>query len=328
MNGNVRSGNRPFFKRHLAAWFIVFAALVQAACSTGSGFPEREGFVDVTGGRVWYRIVGSGGATPIILLHGGPGSASDYLKPLEKIAADRPVIFYDQLGCGRSDRPDNRDLWRIERFVEELAQLRAALKLKEVHVYGHSWGTMLAVDYMLTQPPGVKGLILAGPCLSSRRWVEDANTLIEELPAGTRLAIRRYERGDISAASKDYEEAVVEYLKHHMCRLNPWPPELMTAFQMSNPEIYGIMWGVSEFHPTGNLKTYERVDRLNEIRVPTFFTAGRYDEATPGATAWYRSHVPDSSLRIFEKSAHLGMFEEPEAYVESIREFLKHIENR
>jgi proline iminopeptidase len=83
------------------------------------------------------------------------------------------------------------------------------------------------------------------------------------------------------------------------------------------------MWGPSEFFPTGNLKGYERVDRLGEIRVPTLFTAGRYDEATPAATAWYRSHVTDSMLRILEESSHLAMFEEKDAYLESIREFLR-----
>jgi len=305
-----------------AAWFIVFAAIFLAACSTGSGFAEREGFIEVTGGKVWYRIVGSGDETPVILLHGGPGSSSDYLRPLEKLAVDRPVIFYDQLGCGRSDHPNDRNLWRIERFVEELSQVRSALKLKEVHLYGHSWGTMLAVDYMLTKPSGVKSLILASPCLSVKRWVEDAHALILQMSLQIRQVIRHHER-EGTTDSKEYERAVGEYLKRHLCRLDPWPPALLQAFDMSNPQIYGIMWGPSEFHPTGNLKTYERVSRLREIRVPTFFTAGRYDEATPEATAWYRSHVPDSSLQIFEKSAHLPMFEEPETYLESIREFLK-----
>ena len=311
----------------LSYCLIIIALAFLASCSTNPGLSSREGFVDVTGGKVWYRIVGSGEGTPVILLHGGPGSASDYLKPLEGLALDRPVIFYDQLGCGRSDRPENRDLWKIERFVEELGQIRAALNLKEVHIYGHSWGTMLATDYMLTGPKGVKSLILASPCLSVKRWVDDANGFIAMLPLKTRLAIERHER-EGTTDSREYEQAVAEYLKRHVCRLDPWPAELLESFDMSNPVVYKIMWGPSEFHPTGSLKTYERVSRLNEIQVPTFFTAGRYDEATPEATAWYRSHVSDSSLQIFEKSSHMTMHEEREAYTQSIREFLKKMDMR
>lgn len=327
MDRNYGRRKRQYIKKALWACLLFAAVLSLAACSTNSGFAVREGFIDVTGGRVWYRIVGSGDRTPVILLHGGPGSASDYLKPLEKLALDRPVIFYDQLGCGRSDRPEGRDLWRIERFVEELAQVRRALKLKEVHIYGHSWGTMLAVDYMLTKPEGVKGLVLASPCLSTKRWVEDARVFVEQLPYKVRRAIRKNEEAG-TTDSKEYELAVAEYLKRHLCRLDPWPKDLLQSFDMSNPAVYKIMWGPSEFYPTGNLKTYERVERLHEIKVPTFFTAGRYDEATPEATAWYRSHVPGSTLRIFENSSHMAMFEEPDVYTGSIREFLKHADGR
>ncbi|MEN6617205.1 MAG: proline iminopeptidase-family hydrolase [Syntrophorhabdus sp.] len=320
---------RPSHTKNLRVGFIAiflfFAALLLCGCATNPGFHEREGFVRVPGGMVWYRIVGSGDATPVILLHGGPGSASDYLKPLEKLAIDRPVIFYDQLGCGKSDHPDNDQLWHIERFVDELARIREALNLKEIHLYGHSWGTMLAVDYMLTKPTGIKSLVLASPALSVSQWVSDADSLIEKLPFTTRQAIRRHQK-DGTTDTKEYEDAVAEYLKLHLCRLAPWPEDLMRSFDNSNPRIYKIMWGPSEFYPTGNLKTYERIDRLGEIDIPTFFTAGRYDEATPAATQLYRSKVPNATIRIFEQSSHLAMFEEKEEYIESIREFFKSTE--
>ncbi|OPY01880.1 MAG: Proline iminopeptidase [Syntrophorhabdus sp. PtaB.Bin047] len=326
MTGTETRG-RPRMIRTFVAWLGFLAALFLTACSTPPSLTEREGFIEVTGGRVWCRIVGSGSATPVVVLHGGPGAASDYLKPLEKLAADRPVIFYDQLGCGRSDRPADRRLWHIERFVEELSQVRRALKLKEIHLYGHSWGTMLAVDYMLTKPSGVKSLILASPCLSAKRWVEDANVLVAELPPGTQEVIRRHEKAG-TTDSKEYDAAVTEYLKRHLCRLDPWPEDLVRSLSVSNMEIYKQMWGPSEFHPTGDLKTYDRVDRLREITAPTLFTAGRYDEATPGATTWYSSNLSGSTLRIFEKSSHLAMFEEQEEYVKTLREFMKRTEGR
>ncbi|HNT44016.1 MAG TPA: proline iminopeptidase-family hydrolase [Syntrophorhabdaceae bacterium] len=322
MMTGAQTRGRPRAIRAFVLWFTVLTALFLTACSTPPSLAEREGFIEVTGGRVWYRIVGSGGATPVVVLHGGPGAASDYLKPLEKLAVDRPVIFYDQLGCGRSDRPTDRTLWRIERFVEELAQVREALKLKEIHLYGHSWGTMLVVDYMLTKPFGVKSLILSSPCLSAKRWVEDADVLIAQLPPDTQKVIRHHEK-EGTTDSKEYDDAVTEYLKRHLCRLDPWPEDLTRSLASSNAEIYKKMWGPSEFHPTGDLRTYDRVDRLREITVPTLFTAGRYDEATPGATTWYSSHLPGSTVRIFQKSSHMAMFEEQEEYMRTLREFMR-----
>ncbi len=155
---------------------VSLLTVILAGCAD-AGLSPTEGYVDVEGGRVWFRIVGSGNATPLVLLHGGPGAPSHYLNPLEQISEDRPVIFYDQLGAGRSDRPTDTTLWRVDRFVDELAQLRSALGLDEVHILGHSWGAMLAMDYMLTEPDGVKSIIFASPALNVKRWTDiDART--------------------------------------------------------------------------------------------------------------------------------------------------------
>src|SRR5262249_10200477 len=133
--------------------------LSAAAWGLGSGCAAtqrapvvREGKVAVEGGNVWYRIVGADKpGVPLLILHGGPGIPHDYLEPLDALANERPVVFYDQLGCGNSDRPKDKSLWTIEQFVDELAKVRAALKLDRVHILGHSWGTILAVEYMLKQ---------------------------------------------------------------------------------------------------------------------------------------------------------------------------------
>jgi len=140
-------------------WLVL--GLIVISVFAGSCRQPGEGHVDVPGGRIWYRIVGSGARTPLLLLHGGPGAPSYYLNPLDKLADERPIVFYDQLGAGRADKPTDVNLWRVERFVEELARPRTALGLTQVHILGHSWGTMLAADYMLTKPTGVRSLILA-----------------------------------------------------------------------------------------------------------------------------------------------------------------------
>src|SRR5215212_8424201 len=109
----------------------------------------REGYIPVTGGRVWYQIVGSEDTIPLLVLHGGPGAGHDYLEPLGGLAAQRPVIFYDQLGCGKSDQPDDRSLWRLDRFVKEVDTVRHALGLEQIHLLGQSSGGWLAIEYML-----------------------------------------------------------------------------------------------------------------------------------------------------------------------------------
>ncbi|HEY0770789.1 MAG TPA: alpha/beta fold hydrolase, partial [Sphingobacteriaceae bacterium] len=137
-----------------------------------------QGYVPVPGGKIWYEIIGADKpGTPLLLLHGGPGFTSDYLRPLEALGDVRPVIFYDQLGSGRSDRPQDTALWKLDRFVEELSALRTELNLEKIHLFGHSWGTMLATEYLSQRPEGIQSLVLASPCISTGRWLTDTNAL-------------------------------------------------------------------------------------------------------------------------------------------------------
>ena len=312
----------PYMLRSIAVCLLVF---VLSAC-TDRGLDSGEGYIDVEGGRVWYRIVGSGNETPLLLLHGGPGAPSYYLNSLEKLADERPVIFYDQLGCGRSDRPKDSSLWQIGRFVEELAQIRSALGLEKVHILGHSWGSTLVVEYLLThQVTGVESLILAGPALSMPRWIEDTTRLVESLPPQVQATLKRHER-DGTTESEEYQQATQEFNRRHFCRLDPLPPELAKSLEEFGADVYHTMYGPSEFHVTGPLKNFDRTDRLSEIEIPTLLTAGRYDEATPETTAWYQSLIPGSQLEIFENSSHMTMLEEPEAYVETVRKFLNEVD--
>ncbi len=142
-----------------------------------------EGTIEVEDGyRVWFRRVGRGGRTPLLILHGGPGAGSDYLETLEALADEREVIFYDQLGCGRSDKPDEPSRWHIERFVREIDLVRHALDLDRMHLLGQSWGGWLAIEYMLGRPPGIDGLVLASTSASIPQFVAECERLKQELP--------------------------------------------------------------------------------------------------------------------------------------------------
>lgn len=289
----------------------------------------KEGMIEVTGGKVWYRIVGADKkGIPLLTLHGGPGAPHDYLEPLEALADERPVIFYDQLGCGNSDRPSDTTLWNVGRFVEELQQVRTTLNLKKVHLIGQSWGTMLAVEYVLRKKPeGVVSLILSGPYLSTPRWVADQQFLISQLPSNIQDTIRKYEQnGDF--ASPAYQEAMMAFYQEHLCRMDPWPDGLNKAMEKMGVEVYEYMWGHSEFTMTGILKNADLTEQLNQIKVPVLFTCGEFDEARPVTTSYYQSKLPGSEMYVLKGASHSHQLEKPDEYNMVIRNFLQRSEKQ
>ena len=306
----------------------LFSGVLVAACSeVDRGLQPGDGFVEVTGGRVWYRIWGSGTATPLLALHGGPGMSSVYLKSLEGLSDQRPVIVYDQLGSGHSEQPTDSSLWQVARFVEEVAQVREALGLDRVHLLGHSWGTMLAAEYLLGEPEGVETVIMASPALSVSRWLTDAKQLLTTLPDSLQEIIDRHEAAG-TTSDTEYQDAVMHFYRRFLSRRDPWTIDTDSIFIQFNPAVYEKMWGPSEFTATGSLKTFERAESLRDLKLPVLFTTGRYDEATPETVAYYDSLTPDSRLVILENSAHITMQDEPERYVDVVREFLAEIEGR
>ena len=283
----------------------------------------EEGYIDVTGGRVWYQLFNKNAkGTPVIILHGGPGSSCYSLQGLKALEADRPVIFYDQLGCGKSDRPADTSLWRIERFVEELAQVRQALNLEEVHLLGHSWGTTLAAAYCLTRPSGVKSVIFSSPCLSAPLWEQDQRRNLDKLPNETKETIISCEVNG-TTDSEEYKKATEVFNKNFVCRLDPYPEWLKQGSKNRNPEVYNIMWGPSEFTVLGNLKEFDCTSQLKEINCPTLYTCGRFDEATPDSTQYYCTLTPGSSFHVYEHSAHMPYVEEPEEFLRVSGDFLR-----
>ena len=285
----------------------------------------EEGKINVDGYQIWYRRIGNGGI-PLLTLHGGPGAGHDYLEPLERLATDRSVIFYDQLGCGKSDQPDDRSLWQIERFVAEVNTVRQSLGLEQIHLLGQSWGGWLAIEYMLSHPQGVVSLILASTSASLPQFVAETTRLKAELPLEIYQTLQRYEAmGDYH--HPDYEAAVLEFYKRHVCRLDPWPePLLHTIANLNGNAVYETMNGPNEFIVIGNLKNWDRTDRLGEISVPTLITVGRYDELTPTCAETLHRGIPNSRLVIFEESAHLAHLEEPDKYRQVVADFMVEIE--
>jgi proline-specific peptidase len=282
-----------------------------------------EGFIEVPGGKVWYRSVGesAGGRAPLLCLHGGPGFTHYYLEPLEALADRRQVVFYDQLGCGRSERPDDLSLWTVERFVEEVAQVRAALGLERLHLFGSSWGGMLAMQYVLDRQPELESLTLCGSPASMIRWVSDCEELLAEQTSETRRVIREHEAAGFTACP-EYQAAILGFYRKHVCRLDPWPAGFERSFAEAGYQVYNTMNGPSEFTVTGTLKTWDIMDRLGEIRVPTLLVGGRYDECTPGHLADMHQRIPGSQLRTIEDASHLCFAEQPAEFTALANDFL------
>jgi len=312
--------------RGVAVVAIVLALFPVASCQSQRLVPG-EGFVDVTGGKVWYRVVGDGPGTPLLVMHGGPGIPGYYLKPLAGLGHDRPVIFYDQLGCGHSSAPDDTSLWTIDHFVSEIGQIREALGLDQVCLYGHSWGSMLAAEYLLTKPEGVRACVMAGPALSLPRWIHDADSLLSTLPDSVQQVIRAHEEAG-TTDSPEYQTAMMDFYGRYVARKLPWSADVDSSFMQMNTAMYGYMEGPSEFSITGTIKDFDITGRLHEITVPTLFIVGEYDEATPGAAAYYQSLMPNAELVIIPNAAHLAMQDDSARYIQEVGAFLNRVDGR
>lgn len=311
--------------RILGFFSSLLAGTVNVGGKRGKKLNAGEGFVEIKGGKVWYRIVGEGDQTPIILLHGGPGAPSHYLNPLAALSRNRSVIFYDQLGCGRSDRTIAAAQMTLDYFVAELEQLREALGLNEFYLYGHSWGSMLALDYYLAHPGCVKALILGSPAISIPLWVEDTKALIATLPDFIQQAIWNSVTNN-TFDTLEYQRAITVYMQNFLARKLPWSADIENTFAQVNEEVYGVMWGPNEFCPTGKLKDYDRTSQLQKLRIPTLFITGEFDEARPETVKHYQSLVPGARLAVTKNAAHITMQDNPEEDIRAILEFLNGLE--
>jgi proline-specific peptidase len=290
---------------------------------------SSEGTIDFRGYRTWYRIVGelppASSKIPLLVLHGGPGFPHDYLEDLAGLADEgRAVVFYDQLGCGKSDQPDDPALWVMDTFVDEVSVVREGIGLDRVHLLGHSWGGWLALEYMLHRPLGIASLVLASGCASVPAFGAETKRLKGLLPADVRDAIDRNEAAGTTDA-EEYLAATMAYYTQWLCRRVPFPDHVMHSFTNIREEIYGTMQG-PEWNPTGNLKDWDVTDRLGELDLPVLITSGRYDEMTPALIRPLVDGIPGAEHMMFEESAHLAMAEEPERYRRVVESFLSRVE--
>lgn len=291
----------------------------------------KEGFVNVQGGRIWYKIVGKGKGVPLLLIHGGPGSRScEGIPGYSLLSDERPIIFYDQLGSGNSDRPTDTLLWKLPRFVNEVEILRKALDLKELHILGSSWGATVLIEYMLTKKPkGVKSVIFSGPLLSTPIWMKDAKILLAQLPQNTQDTIKKYENLKEYNSPSYLAATNFFYAKFMSVKKCPnVPPSACDDVLGFNNKVYNYMWGATEFNATGTLMNFDRTNRLQELKQPVLFIAGRFDEARPETMYEFQKLVPNSKVIIIENAAHNKIIDQPIPFTNAIRSFLKSLKTK
>jgi L-proline amide hydrolase len=285
----------------------------------------REGYVDFRDYRTWYRAVGDldSGTTPLLALHGGPGSTHNYFGPLEALADERPVVLYDQIGCGNSDRPTDIE-WKVDVFRDEVAALRDQLGLERIHLLGTSWGGMLAQEHVLSGGAGIVSLILSSSLANLALWSVEQLKLKAQLPPDVVEVLDLHEAAG-TYDDPEYEEAMSVYFERHFYR-GPEPrPELDAMDEGRAPDVYHAMQGPNEWTTTGALKGWDTRDRLHEIDVPTLVIRGRYDMCTEPIAAELVNGIQGARLEIFEKSSHTPVLEESDRYLEVVGRFMREV---
>lgn len=286
-----------------------------------------DDFMDWAQGRTWYRIYGDlTSGTPLVVLHGGPGAAHDYCEPIGDLiaATGRPVVLYDQLGCGLSqhlpDAPES--FWTVDLFKSELAALVDHLGLERFHLLGQSWGGMLGMEVALDHPSGLASLTVADSPASMPLWVQEANRLRTYLPQVVQQTLLDHEAAG-TTDSAEYEAAVAIFDNEYVCRV-PQPPCVQASFAQiaAEPTIYHTMNGPSEFHVVGTLKDWDITARLPEIDAPTLLVSGAHDEATPRIVGEIRDRIPGARWEVFAWSSHMPHVEEPAKFQRVVSDFL------
>jgi proline iminopeptidase len=232
--------------------------------------------------------------------------------------------YYDQLGVGNSDQPDDVSLWTVERYRNEVEQVRKGLGLERFYLYGSSWGGMLAIEYALTHPGHLKALIISDMTASVASYEKYAASLLAELSEEDRKTLAKY------AAEGNYEAP--EYMEimfgkvyaKHLLRME-WPEPVNRAFRKFNPKIYNTMQGPNEFVITGNFKNWDRWEDLKKIDVPTLLIAGKHGTMSPDDIKRMGSLIPRSRVVITEGS-HLEMYDAQEQYFRELVKFVKDVE--
>jgi proline iminopeptidase len=327
----------------LSLLLVLFATPARGAPPTLQGyFPPPEGLQ--TGGvklipihtpkgdfKVWTKRFGNNPRIKVLLLHGGPGGTHEYFESFEGFLPREGIefIYYDQLGSGRSDQPKDRDLWTVERFVEEVEQVRLSLGLDRTNFFllGHSWGGILAVEYALRYGQNLKGLVISNMMMSIPDYVRYANdVLAPQMPPSVLKEIDELEAKGQYENPRYMELLLANHYAQHVCRLPEWPEPVNRSFKNLNPDVYVLMQGPSEFRASGRLEKWDRKKDLPRLTVPTLVIGATHDTMDPTHMKWVAGQVRNGSYLLCPDGSHMAMWDDQKAYFPGLIRWLKAVD--
>ncbi len=320
----MKNGKIPNFQIRIFFILILFlfvsCSSKKSSVSTIPVLKISEAHLSVPGGNIWYKVSGSGKGIPLVLLHGGPGMSSFYLKPFEQLGNERQVIRYDQLGGGKSDVITDTAMFTVDHFVKELELLRIHLGISKWHILGHSWGTLLAFEYYRAYPERVASLTLGSMCIDVPGWEKSTRHLLTTLPDSSQKAVQKAESTG-NYIDPAYGNAINQFYSLYVFR-KPVKADLDSMNATFNIGMYTYMWGPSEFSVTGTLKANKSLPYLKGIRVPTLFTVGEFDEIDPEIVKDWAGKVPGAIFIVFPGSSHMTPWDAGDESIKVERAFL------
>jgi proline iminopeptidase len=276
--------------------------------------------------HVWTKKMGNG-PLKVLLLHGGPGFSHEYLEAFESFLppAGIEMYYYDQLGCNNSDQPDDTSLWTIDRYCEEVEEVRRGLGLEHFVLYGHSWGGILAIEYALKHPEHLRGLVVSNMTAGVQAFLKHIALIRQQLPKDIRARLAPIEAKE-DYDSAEYQQIMMESIYPRMlCRLQPWPEPLIRCVRHANNSIYNYMQGKSEFLVTGTLKTWERWDQLPNIKTRALTIGARFDEMDPEDMKKMATLMPKAGYAFCPNGSHMCMWDDQAIYFNQLLGFLKSV---
>jgi proline iminopeptidase len=332
----------------LVSWLLSCAPAIGADSVAPSSWFDSSGHDDVLSGgvklitietpkgpfKVWTKRVGNNPRIKVLLLHGGPGMTHEYFEAFDSYfpGAGIEYYYYDQLGSAYSDQPDEPGLWELPRFVEEVEQVRKALKLDQSNFYllGHSWGGMLALEYALKYQQNLKALIISNMVPSIPAYSRYAQKVL--MPAMDQKALAEIKALEAAGKYDDprYEELLMQnFYVYHVLRMPPdqWPDPLMRALNKINKKIYVPMQGPSELGTSGKLVTWDRTADLGRISVPTLAVGARYDTMEPVQMQKIAQGVKKGRYLFCPNGSHFDMYDDQSTYMTGVIQFILDVDS-
>jgi proline iminopeptidase len=283
--------------------------------------------------EVWTRKLGDNPTIKVLLLHGGPGMTHEYVALVARKLSEAGIeaYLYDQLGSYYSDQPDDTELWRIPRFVDEVEQVRQALGLgpENFYLWGHSWGGILAIEYALAHGEALKGLIISNMMASIPEYNRYAQeVLIPQIDPEVMAEIEALEAAEDYDNPRYMELLMEHHYVHHILRrpAEEWPAEVMASGEHVNPEIYVLMQGPSELGASGRIEQWDRTADLTKITTPTLVIGARYDTMDPAHMEWMAGELPNGEYLFCPEGSHLAFYDDTETYMEGLIRFLESVD--